>query len=62
MSSAAGVKTLLQAVAAGERFSPERMAATIDVLTAEATPAQMAAFLMGLRVRGETVDEITAAG
>jgi anthranilate phosphoribosyltransferase len=61
MSSATGVKSLLQAVAAGQRFSPEAMVAAIDTLTAEGTPAQMAAFLMGLRVRGETVDEITGA-
>jgi len=61
MSSATGVKSLLQAVAAGQRFSPEAMIAAIDTLTAEGTPAQMAAFLMGLRVRGETVDEITGA-
>ena len=61
MSSATGVKGLLQAVAAGQRFSPEAMADAIDVLTADATPAQMAAFLMGLRVRGETVAEITGA-
>jgi anthranilate phosphoribosyltransferase len=61
MSSAAGVKGVLQAVAAGETFSQEAMAAAVDALTAEGTPAQMAAFLMGLRVRGETVDEITGA-
>ncbi|MEQ9529079.1 MAG: anthranilate phosphoribosyltransferase, partial [Parvibaculaceae bacterium] len=30
------------------------------VMSGEATPAQIAAFLMGLRVRGETVEEITA--
>ncbi len=37
------------------------MADAVDLLTAEATPPQMAAFLMGLRVRGETLDEITGA-
>jgi anthranilate phosphoribosyltransferase len=61
MSGATGVKAFLQAVAAGETFSQERMAEAIDALTAAGTPAQMAAFLMGLRVRGETVDEITGA-
>jgi anthranilate phosphoribosyltransferase len=55
------VKAVLQAIAAGQRLSPDEMAYAIDTLTAEATPAQMAAFLMGLRVRGETVDEITGA-
>ena len=61
MSSATGVKAILQAVAGGERFSPDAMAIAVETLTADATPAQMAAFLMGLRVRGETVDEITGA-
>ena len=31
------------------------------MMSGEATPAQIGAFLMGLRVRGETVDEITGA-
>lgn len=31
------------------------------IMNGGATPAQMAAFLMGLRMKGETVDEITAA-
>lgn len=61
MSSAVGVKGVLQAVAAGQRFSPQAMADAVDALTADGTPAQMAAFLMGLRVRGETVDEIAGA-
>lgn len=61
MSGAVGVKSILQAIAGGRRLSADEAAQAIDVLTAEATPAQMAAFLMGLRVRGETVDEITGA-
>ncbi len=61
MSSVTGVKGVLQAVAAGQTFSPEEMVAAVDVLTAEGTPAQMAAFLMGLRVRGERVEEIAGA-
>jgi anthranilate phosphoribosyltransferase len=61
MSSATGVKAILQTVAVGERFSADAMAIAVETLTADATPAQMAAFLMGLRVRGETVDEITGA-
>src|ERR1700683_5528150 len=32
------------------------------MMAGEATPSQMGALLMGLRVRGETVDEITGAG
>lgn len=31
------------------------------IMTGHATPSQVGAFLMGLRLRGETVDEITAA-
>ncbi|TXH70761.1 MAG: anthranilate phosphoribosyltransferase [Thiothrix sp.] len=31
------------------------------IMTGHATPAQVGAFLMGLRMRGETVEEITAA-
>ncbi len=61
MSSAAGVKALLQKVATGATFSPDSMAEAIDLLTTEATSPQKAAFLMGLRVRGETQDEITGA-
>ena len=61
MVNVTGVKSILQAVAAGEKLSAAEMAQAVDVLTAEATPVQMAAFLMGLRVRGETVDEIAGA-
>lgn len=61
MSSATGVKGILQAVAAGRTFTSDEMAKAIDALTAEGTTAQKAAFLIGLRVRGETVDEITGA-
>lgn len=32
-----------------------------SLMTGQATPAQIGAFLMGLRMRGETVDEISAA-
>src|SRR5262245_40514744 len=61
MSSATGVKGHLQAVASGAVFSSDEMARAIDVLTADSTTAQKTAFLMGLRVRGETVDEIAGA-
>lgn len=55
------VKTILQAVATGRPLTADEAAEAVDVLTSDATPAQMGAFLMGLRVRGETVDEITGA-
>ncbi len=47
-------------IAAGERLSVADARAAFSVMmSGDATPAQMGAFLMGLRVRGETVDEIT---
>ena len=55
------VKTILQTVATGRPLSADEAAVAVDVLTSDATPAQMGAFLMGLRVRGETVGEITGA-
>ena len=56
-----GIKSILQTVASGRPLSQDEAAHAVDVLTTEATPAQMGAFLMGLRVRGETVDEIAGA-
>jgi anthranilate phosphoribosyltransferase len=56
------VKVLLGSIAGGRTLSPEEVFEGLDRMTAgEATPAQMGAFLMGLRVRGETVDELTGA-
>ena len=44
----------------GETLDDTQIQAALDMLMSDkATPAQMAAFLMALRVRGETVDEIT---
>ncbi|PPR61657.1 MAG: Anthranilate phosphoribosyltransferase, partial [Alphaproteobacteria bacterium MarineAlpha3_Bin7] len=31
------------------------------IMSGDATPSQMGAFLMGLRLRGETIEEITGA-
>jgi anthranilate phosphoribosyltransferase len=56
-----GVKDVLKAVAAGRRFASGEMASAVDLLTAESSTAQKCAFLMGLAVRGETVDEIAGA-
>ncbi len=51
---------LLANVAAGNALSVEEAERAFDIMMGgEATPAQMGALLMGLRVRGETVDEIT---
>lgn len=55
-------KVLLGSIAGGRTLSEDEVFEGLDRMTAgEATPAQMGAFLMGLRVRGETVDELTGA-
>jgi anthranilate phosphoribosyltransferase len=55
-------KTILVRLAAGERLSESDSAAAFDVMmSGNATPSQMGAFLMALRLRGETVEEITGA-
>jgi anthranilate phosphoribosyltransferase len=55
-------KPLLGKLAAGAYLSRAEAAAAFDaMLSGEVTPAQMGGFLMGLRVRGESVDEITGA-
>jgi anthranilate phosphoribosyltransferase len=56
------LKALLGRVASGERLSQAEAETAFDIMmSGNATPSQMGAFLMGLRVRGETVDEITGA-
>jgi anthranilate phosphoribosyltransferase len=55
-------KELLAQVAQGCRLSESEAEAAFDIImSGNATPSQIGAFLMALRVRGETVDEITAA-
>jgi anthranilate phosphoribosyltransferase len=55
-----GFKGILAEVAEGKRLSVARAQEAFDIMmSGEATQAQMGAFLMGLRMRGETVDEIT---
>jgi anthranilate phosphoribosyltransferase len=53
----------LLAIVAGQRSLSESEAeAAFDIImSGDATPSQMGAFLMALRVRGETVDEIAGA-
>jgi anthranilate phosphoribosyltransferase len=56
------LKALLARVADGHALSEsEANDAFGIIMSGNATPAQMGAFLMALRVRGETVDEIAAA-
>lgn len=55
-------KPFIAKIASGERLSRAEAEAAFDVLlSGEATHAQMGAFLIGLRVRGEAVDEIAGA-
>jgi anthranilate phosphoribosyltransferase len=56
------LKPLLAAVAAGRRLSESEAEAAFEIImSGNATPSQIGAFLMALRVRGESVDEITGA-
>jgi len=55
-------KALLNVAAAGRPLTSEQAEAAFDIMmSGNATPSQMGGFLMALRVRGETVEEITGA-
>lgn len=56
------LKPFIAKVSGGESLSAEDARAAFEVvMSGEATPTQIGGFLMALRVRGETVDEITGA-
>jgi anthranilate phosphoribosyltransferase len=56
------LKSLLAIVVQGRGLSESEAEAAFEIImSGDATPSQMGAFLMALRVRGETVDEITGA-
>jgi anthranilate phosphoribosyltransferase len=56
------LKRLIQKVSTGSTLEEAEIRSALDIMTAgHATQAQMGAFLMALRVRGETVEEITGA-
>jgi anthranilate phosphoribosyltransferase len=56
------LKSVLARLAVGETLSVEDSEAAFGIIMAgEATPAQIAGLLMAMRVRGETVAEITGA-
>lgn len=56
------LKRLINKVATGATLDAAEIRSALETMTAGlATPAQMGAFLMALRVRGETVEEITGA-
>jgi anthranilate phosphoribosyltransferase len=59
---AGDLKPLIGAVASGRKLSESEAEQAFDIMmSGNATPSQLGAFLMGLRVRGETVEEITGA-
>ena len=56
------LKSIIGKVATGATLSRDEAATAFDaMMSGEATPSQMGGLLMALRVRGETVDEITGA-
>ncbi len=58
----ADLKQFIGIVATGGSLTRDQAREAFDVImSGEATPSQIGGFLMGLRVRGETVDEITGA-
>jgi anthranilate phosphoribosyltransferase len=56
------LRSIIGKVATGATLTREESAAAFDsLMSGEATPSQMGGLLMALRVRGETVEEITGA-
>ncbi len=56
------MQSAIKAVTERRDLSAEEMSATMRlIMTGEATPAQVGGFLIGLRMKGETIDEIAAA-
>lgn len=62
MTTEADLKSVLERAASGESFDEDAIAAALDALMSDtASDIQRAAFLMALRVRGETLSEIAGA-
>jgi anthranilate phosphoribosyltransferase len=58
----ANLKPFIARLAAGETMTADQAEAAFDIImSGEATPAQIGALLMAMRLRGETVAEITGA-
>lgn len=56
------IKGALQRIGSGADLTGEEMRSVMNIImSGEATPAQIGAFLIGMRVKGETVGEIAAA-
>jgi len=54
-------EAIAKAVSTEDLNEPEMMQAMDEVMGGEATPAQIAAFITALRMKGETVEEVTGA-
>ena len=56
------IQQAIKAVTEDHDLSREEMESVMrEIMTGAATPAQIGGFLIGLRMKGETIDEITAA-
>lgn len=56
------IKESISKIIAGQDLSEAEMVQVMEeIMTGAATPAQIGAFLVSLRIKGETVDEITGA-
>ena len=61
-SDVENIKSLISTVADGATLNEYQAEQAFDIImSGDATPSQIAGFLMALRVRGETVEEITGA-
>jgi anthranilate phosphoribosyltransferase len=62
MDTSITMQQAIKAVTEKRDLTAEEMNATMRlIMTGEATPAQVGGFLIGLRMKGETIDEIAAA-
>jgi len=56
------IQTAIKTVISGQNLDEEDMTRVmLQIMTGECTPAQIGGFLVGLRMKGESVEEITAA-
>ena len=56
------IKELISKVVGGNDLTESEMERAMDeIMSGQATPAQIGAFITGLRMKGETVEEITGA-
>jgi anthranilate phosphoribosyltransferase len=54
------IREAITALVAGKTLSEDEAAAVMtEIMTGQATPSQLGAFLVALRLKGETVDEVT---